>query len=87
VLAAMGASHADSFVAFVRSRSQQIHKDLLARPWKLAQQARYEAMAEKSRLDQRAIEASDTMPFEIYRLEYVSAARLGRSRVPQEVAA
>jgi glutamate--cysteine ligase len=29
--------------------------------------------------DQRAIEAADTMPFEIYRQEYVSERRLGRA--------
>jgi glutamate--cysteine ligase len=34
--------------------------------------------------DQKAIEAADTMPFEIYRQEYVSAGRLG---VPGQVAA
>jgi glutamate--cysteine ligase len=36
--------------------------------------------------DQRAIEAADTMPFEIYRQEYTSPTRLGRPR-QQAVAA
>ena len=35
---------------------------------------------------QKAIEAADTMPFEIYREQYVSPARLGiRSRAPATV--
>ena len=42
--------------------------------------ARFEAMAEQSVHDQRAIETADTMPFEIYRQEYVSPERLGRPR-------
>ena len=35
-------------------------------------------MAAQSVADQRAIEAADTMPFEIYRQEYTSPVRLGR---------
>jgi glutamate--cysteine ligase len=38
-------------------------------------------MAAKSVEDQRAIEAADTMPFEIYRQEYTSPNRLGRPQV------
>jgi glutamate--cysteine ligase len=36
--------------------------------------------------DQRKIEAADTMPFEIYRQEYTSPARLGRPK-PEALAA
>ena len=78
VLAAIGQQHGDSFVGFVRHQSQQIHEQLLALDWSAAQQARYEAMAEQSVRDQQAIEAADSLPFEIYRQEYVSAKRLGR---------
>ncbi|MCW5653478.1 glutamate--cysteine ligase [Hydrogenophaga sp.] len=80
VLQAMHQYHGDSFVAFARAQSQATHQHLLAQPWSAKQQARYEAMAARSIEDQRAIEAADTMPFEIYRQEYVSAARLGRPR-------
>jgi len=78
VLAAVGQAHSDSFVDFVRAQSLQTHQQLLGLPWSTQQQARYEAMATKSVQDQRAIEAADTMPFEIYRQEYTSPARLGR---------
>ena len=79
VLAAVQSEHGDSFVSFVRAQSLQTHQRLLAMPWSASQQARYEAMAAKSLEDQRAIEEGDTMPFEVYRQEYTSPARLGRA--------
>ncbi|MGE0348976.1 glutamate--cysteine ligase [Hydrogenophaga sp.] len=80
VLQAMHAEHDDSFVAFARAQSLATHQHLLGLPWSSKQQARYEAMAAQSVEDQRAIELADSMPFEIYRQEYVSPARLGRPR-------
>ena len=80
VLQAMHEQHGDSFVAFARAQSLQTHQHLAALSWSSEQQTRFEAMAAKSVADQRAIEAADTMPFEIYRQEYVSPARLGRPR-------
>jgi len=77
VLAEMASGHDNSFLRFVRARSQLTRQDLLARPWTPQQQVRYELMARKSLEDQRAIEAADTMPFEIFRQQYVSPARLG----------
>lgn len=79
VLAAVRGQHADSFVSFVRAQSLQTHNHLLEMPWSPIQQARYEAMAAKSLEDQRAIEANDTMPFDVYLKEYTSPARLGRA--------
>ncbi|MGM9425409.1 glutamate--cysteine ligase [Hydrogenophaga sp. MI9] len=76
VLAATQREHSASFIDFVRTRSQAIRQQLLDLPWTEAQQVRYEAMAKQSVADQKAIEASDSMPFEIYRQEYVSPARL-----------
>jgi len=43
-------------------------------------QARFEAMAAQSVKDQKQIEANDSLPFEIYRQQYVSAERLGLNR-------
>ncbi len=86
VLRAMAQHHDHSFIGFVKAQSAEIHRQLLALPWTAKQQARFEAMAEQSVHDQRAIETADTMPFEIYRQEYVSPERLGRPRstpVPQ----
>jgi glutamate--cysteine ligase len=50
---------------------------LLALPWTGEAQSRFEAMSAQSVDDQKAIEAADTMPFEIYRQEYLSTRRLG----------
>ncbi len=86
VLQAMGAQHGNSFVGFVRERSQQVHQHLLGLHWGAKQQARFEAMAERSVADQKAIEAADTMPFELYRQEYTSPTRLGQPRSAAEAA-
>jgi glutamate--cysteine ligase len=86
VLAAMQQGHGDSFLAFSRVQSQHIHSHLLSLPWSARQQARFEAMAAQSFDDQRAIEAADTMPFDVYRQEYTSPARLGRPAKQTEVA-
>ncbi len=75
VLAAM-AEHDNSFQRFTRERSQRAREALLALPWSAQQQVRFEALAEQSRLDQKAIEAADTLPFEIFRQEYVCPSGL-----------
>ena len=77
VLAVMAAEHDNSFLRFVRARSQQTRQDLRTRAWTPQQQTKYEGMARQSVEAQRAIEATDTMPFEIFRQQYVSASRLG----------
>jgi len=77
VLAAMAAGHDNSFVAFSREHSLQTRQALLELPWQPAQQARFEALARQSLADQKKIEAADTMPFEIFRQDYVSPKRLG----------
>jgi glutamate--cysteine ligase len=89
VLGAMASAHDNSFTAFTRERSQQTRQALLDLPWGPAQQARFEAMARQSLEDQKKIEAGDTLPFEIFRQEYVSPKRLGllAGSTPQEVAA
>ena len=85
VLAAMASEHGNSFVGFTRNQSLKTREHLLALPWTAAEQERFEAMARKSVDDQKAIEASDSLPFEQYRQLYVSAERLGRTR-PREAA-
>jgi glutamate--cysteine ligase len=72
----MSAEHDHSFLRFVRARSQQTRQDLLALPWTPRQQVKYETMARRSLEAQKAIEATDTMPFEMFRRQYVSPARL-----------
>jgi glutamate--cysteine ligase len=72
VLRAMQSAHNNSFVKFVQAQSLQTRDTLLAMPWHPSQQARFEALSQKSVADQRAIEAADIMPFEEYRQEYLA---------------
>ena len=77
VLAAMKQDYENSFVKFVRAQSAKTQQTLLALPFTAQQQAAFDEMTLKSTAEQRQIELADTMPFEIYRKEYVSPARLG----------
>ncbi|MDM0022551.1 glutamate--cysteine ligase [Variovorax saccharolyticus] len=77
VLEAMSRAHNDSFVGFVRARSEQTRTELLALPFPDAQRELFERMTQTSIDAQKRTEASDSMPFEIYREQYVSPARLG----------
>ncbi|RZL60836.1 MAG: glutamate--cysteine ligase [Variovorax sp.] len=85
VLAAMAAEHDNSFVSFVRAQSAQARGALLDLPFSAEQSTRFDAMTQQSIEEQKRIEAADTLPFEIYREQYVSPARLGvgaRGRLP-----
>ena len=77
VLAEMAASHDDSYIGFTRARSLQTREAILALPFATATRARYEAATQASVDEQKRIEANDSLPFEIYRQQYVSAERLG----------
>jgi glutamate--cysteine ligase len=68
----------NSFVAFVRDQSVKTQALLLDMPWSAEQQARLITMSAQSVTDQKKIEAADTMPFEVYRQQYLSAARLDK---------
>ncbi|MDM0039869.1 glutamate--cysteine ligase [Variovorax sp. J22G21] len=86
VLATMAGEHDNSFIGFVRAQSEQTRQALLALSLEPHQLAHFEQMTQDSIDAQKAIEAADTMPFEIYREQYVSPARLGiRSRAPATV--
>jgi len=67
----------NSYVRYTRAQSVQTRNLLLGLPWSESQQQRFEAMARESVLEQKRIEAADTMPFEIYRQEYLAPRRLG----------
>lgn len=77
VLAAMQGFD-NSFVQFVRDQSIKTQAAFLQMPWTPEQQTRFEQMSRESVAEQKKIEAADTMPFEIYRQQYLSANRLGR---------
>jgi len=80
VLDAMAREHHHSFVAFARAQSVKTRQTLLSLPFSAEQQAAFEALTRQSIAEQKKIEAADTMPFEIYRQQYVSAERLGVPR-------
>jgi glutamate--cysteine ligase len=77
VLAAVVKEHGSSFVAFARAQSAKTRETLLGLPFSAAQQAAFEELTRQSIAEQKKIEAADTLPFEIYRQQYVSPERLG----------
>jgi glutamate--cysteine ligase len=86
VLSAIQSADGCAYTAFVRQRSVQAQTDLLALPWSLDQQSLFEREAEESHDRQRAIEAADTMPFEAFRQDYVSPARLLPAKLTRRAA-
>ena len=77
VLATMAQQHDNSFVALIRERSRATRDALLAEPLPADRLAEFARMTEVSLAEQKRIEAADTLPFEQYREQYVSPARLG----------
>jgi glutamate--cysteine ligase len=80
VLREMAERHDNSFTAFGLGRSLQYKKDLLALPWSAADETRFHEEAAASLTEQKRIEESDSMPFEIYRQHYLSRDRLKARR-------
>jgi len=77
ILATMKKDFDSSYTGFVRAQSQQTRNLLLGLPWSDQQDQRFATMAAESMAAQHRIEESDTMPFEIYRQQYMSPHRLG----------
>ena len=77
VLATMADDFDNSYVRFTRAQSVQTRNTLLGLPWTPAMQQQFQALARESVQEQRRIEAADTMPFEIYRQQYLAPHRLG----------
>ena len=77
VLAGMAANHDDSYVRFALAQSLRHRDTLRGQPLSAEVAARFARLAEDSHAEQRSIEAADTMPFEIYRQQYLSRERLG----------
>lgn len=80
VLEVMGRDFGNSFIDFTAAHSRSTKAKLLALPFGTGVQARFAAFSEQSLAEQRAIEARDSMPFELYRQQYLSPERLGLSR-------
>ena len=64
----------DCFVDFARLQSEQTRQLLLAMPFDKAMAQRFARMAQQSHAAQADIEALDSMPFENFRQQYLSAA-------------
>jgi len=78
VLAAMASQDIGcSHTGFITAQSQRTRAGLLALPYDDALDTRFREMAQQSVLDQRAKEAADTLPFEIFRQQYLAVEQLG----------
>ena len=76
VLQAMDRDHGGSYVRFVLAQSLAHRDAVLKRPLAAEIGERFARLAETSLLEQRQIEAADTVPFETYRQQYLSPLRL-----------
>ncbi len=76
VLAAMVREHDSSHIAFGRAMSERAREAVLALPFPADAIERFERIAADSVAEQKRIEAMDSLPFEIYRQEYLSRKRL-----------
>ncbi|WOB08409.1 glutamate--cysteine ligase [Piscinibacter gummiphilus] len=77
VLNAMALDFQHSFAQFTLAQSRQTQASLLALPFSAEQAMHYAQMAQASVEEQKRVEASDTLPFEVYRQQYLSPQRLG----------
>lgn len=77
VLAAIQGEFDNSFINFARAQSVSTSKLLQGLPFSLDQQTRFNKLTLASVLAQEKLEKADTMPFEMYREQYVSPNRLG----------
>jgi glutamate--cysteine ligase len=77
VLAAMAREHENGFAAFTLAQSEQAKAKLLKLPYLGGVNSKMEALVRQSVQDQAAVEAADSLPFEQYRQQYISAERLG----------
>jgi glutamate--cysteine ligase len=73
---AMATQFDGRFVQFIRARSEATKRALLELPWSDAEAARFRALSEASLREQHALEASDDMPFETFRHQYLSPEQL-----------
>lgn len=80
VLASVETEFDNSFINFVRAQSEKTRATLLAVPFLPEWQTHFNRLTLASVLEQEKIEKADTMPFEVYREQYVSPDRLGIAR-------
>jgi glutamate--cysteine ligase len=75
-LQAISQQHEGSYTRFIRQQSTDAKHELLQLPYSSEMAARFAAQARASLEAQRRIEAADTMPFEVFRQQYLDAERL-----------
>ncbi len=68
----MQARHACSYFAFIMAHSQAYRREMLEKPVSELMSARFAHMATESIATQHQIESADTMPFELFRRQYIS---------------
>ena len=76
VLCTMESDFDNSYVRFIRAQSELAKVALIKLPIPADTEAYFRALARQSTEEQKRIEAADTVPFEIYRENYLSASSL-----------
>ena len=76
VLETMARDFRQSYTAFVRAQSTGTRDALLRLPYPDELAIHFDALARQSLQDQQRLEASDTLPFETYRQQYLAPERL-----------
>ncbi|MGD2139289.1 MAG: glutamate--cysteine ligase [Burkholderiales bacterium] len=84
MLGEMRGSHKDSYFDFTMARSRQYRQEMLECPLPDLLAARFSRMAADSLIRQREIEAADTMPFELFRRQYISQDTTGEILARQQ---
>ncbi len=80
VLATMVRDFGGSHLAFTAAQSVKTKAILLELPWDDQTERRFADRAAASMLEQRDIESLDSLPFELYREQYLATRRLSPSR-------
>ena len=81
ILREMERVYDNSYLDFVQAFSARYRSEVLKSPLSAEVEARYERIAEDSLAEQRETEASDTVPFETFRTEYLSQDLLSGLRL------
>jgi glutamate--cysteine ligase len=76
VLEAMARDHDNSFLRFVQAQSEQTKQKMLKLPFPGGVASKMEAQVRESLAEQAAVEAADSIPFEVFRQQYISPERL-----------
>ena len=84
MLGEMQAQHDCSYFGFIMARSQQYRREMLEQPVSELISARFSRMAADSVARQHEIESADTVPFELFRRQYISQDTTGQILARQQ---